>query len=386
MAICLASLVSGPIQRYLDHMRYFLAMSLLFVPLSADAEATRHTVVSIHGEAFRINDKPTYAGRSFNGMKIEGLLLNARLVQGIFDDLNPETREQWKYPDGPWDADRNTREFCAAMPEWRRRGLIAFTINLQGGSPQGYSKKQPWLNSAIAPDGSLRPEYMARVERILDKADQLGMVVILGYFYFGQEPRLADEAAVVKATQNATDWLLARAYTNVVIEIANECNNINYHEIIQPKRAAELIELVQARSAGKVKSPARRLLVSTSLTGGKVPTDAMAAACDFLLLHGNGVKQPDGIRKMVDDTRKLNTYHGQPILFNEDDHFAFDQPDNNFLAAVSRRAGWGYFDYRIGEEGFDEGYQSVPVNWGISSARKRGFFNLLSKLTGADGN
>jgi hypothetical protein len=33
-------------------------------------------------------------------------------------------------------------------------------------------------------------------------------------------------------------------------------------------------------------------------------------------------------------------------------------------------------------EAFDDGYQSVPVNWGISSARKRGFFNLLSEITG----
>jgi len=30
----------------------------------------------------------------------------------------------------------------------------------------------------------------------------------------------------------------------------------------------------------------------------------------------------------------------------------------------------------------DEGYQSMPANWGISSARKRGFFNLLREMTG----
>ena len=28
------------------------------------------------------------------------------------------------------------------------------------------------------------------------------------------------------------------------------------------------------------------------------------------------------------------------------------------------------------------GYQSVPVNWGISSIRKRGFFNLAKEITG----
>ena len=54
-------------------------------------------------------------------MKVEGLLMNSRMVQGILDDLNPQTRDRWKYPDtGKWDAGRNTREFIAAMPEWRR--------------------------------------------------------------------------------------------------------------------------------------------------------------------------------------------------------------------------------------------------------------------------
>jgi hypothetical protein len=71
-----------------------------------------------------------------------------------------------------------------------------------------------------------------------------------------------------------------------------------------------------------------------------------------------------------------------PILFNEDDHFDFDKPDNNMLAAVSEYASWGYFDYRMRGEGFDEGYQSIPVNWGISSERKRGFFRLLREMTG----
>ena len=110
------------------------------------------TTVSIVGDSFFINGKPTYAGRTWNGHSIEGLLFNSRMVQGIFDDLNPETSSQWAYPDTrKWDAERNTNEFIAAMPEWRRHGLLAFTLNLQGGSPYGYSKQQPWENSAFDP-------------------------------------------------------------------------------------------------------------------------------------------------------------------------------------------------------------------------------------------
>ena len=60
----------------------------------------RQTVVGIEGSSFLVNGQPTYRGRVFNGVKVEGLLLNARMVQGIFDDLNPETRKLWAYSDG----------------------------------------------------------------------------------------------------------------------------------------------------------------------------------------------------------------------------------------------------------------------------------------------
>ena len=124
------------------------------------------TAVEIVADRFHINGKPTYAGRTWRGMRIEGLLMNSRMVQGIFDDLNPATRDMWVYPDTEsWDPDRNTREFVAAMPEWRRHGLLAFTINLQGGSPQGYSQDQPWHNNAFTADGALRPTISAGSSR-----------------------------------------------------------------------------------------------------------------------------------------------------------------------------------------------------------------------------
>jgi hypothetical protein len=79
----------------------------------------------------------------------------------------------------------------------------------QGGSPQGYSQgRQPWHNSAITAGGELRPDFMGRLGRILDLADELGMVAILGLFYFGQDERLGGEAAVLRAVDGAADWVL----------------------------------------------------------------------------------------------------------------------------------------------------------------------------------
>ncbi|HET6573236.1 MAG TPA: hypothetical protein VFG68_06520 [Fimbriiglobus sp.] len=356
-----------------------LALLLLFaLPAAAADPPQRKTEVSIRGEQFFINDEPTYKGCTWKGKKIEGLLMNSRMVQGNFDDLNPETRGNWAYPDTKtWDADRNTREFVAAMPEWRKHGLLAFTLNLQGGSPKGYSKGQPWHNSAITADGSLRPKYMARLEKILDRADELGMVAILGIFYFGQDQRLTDEAAVKRATDNAIDWLFDRGYRNVLIEVNNECNVRYDHAILKPDRVHELIERVKARTRD-----GRRFLVGTSYGGGKVPEPNVVKASDSLLMHGNGVKDPARIAQMVRQARQVEGYRPMPILFNEDDHFDFDKPANNFVAAVGEYASWGYFDYRMQGEGFDAGYQSVPVNWGISSERKKGFFKLLGEITG----
>ena len=116
--------------------RSFLAIAALpaLYPLQSHAQA-RKTDVTIRGDAFYINGRPTYAGRMFDGKRVEGLLMNIRVVQGIFDDLNPDTAARWVYPDTKrWDPDRNTTEFMAAMPEWKRHGVLAFTINLQGGS------------------------------------------------------------------------------------------------------------------------------------------------------------------------------------------------------------------------------------------------------------
>jgi len=334
-----------------------LALILLLLP-----QAARKTEVSIQGDAFLINGKPTYAGRTWNGRKIEGLLLNSRVVQATFDDLNPETRKRWAYPDTKaWDPERNTKEFLAAMPGWRRHGLLAVTLNLQGGSPEGYSKDQPWHNSAFTEDGSLRPEYLARLERVLDQADLLGMAAILGIFYFGQDERLKDEAAVVRGLDAALDWVKAKGWRNVLIEVDNECNVRYDHAILKPERVHELIE--RTRKKG--------FLAGTSYGGGTVPKENVVRASDFLLLHGNGVKEPAKIAELVRKARAVPGYRPMPVLINEDDHFDFDKAENNFTAAVGEYCSWGYFD--PGKNDYGDGYQSPPVNWGLNTDRKKAF-------------
>src|SRR5688572_16792512 len=367
--------------------RTFLTMAALpaLYPIGGRAQ-TRRTELTIKGDAFLINGRPTYPRRRFNGKRVEGLLMNIRVVQGIFDDLNPETAARWVYPDTKrWDPERNTNEFAAGMPEWKRHGVLAFMINLQGGSPgfaggrgrgggaapgaipapaaeaaaqpagapgtapagtpaptaapaaggegggRGRGPAGPQLeNSAVDPEGHLRPAYMARLNRILDRADELGMVAIVGYFYFGQDERLKDEAAVRRGVLNATNWILDAGYRNVLVEVNNECNISYDHDILKPARVPELIQLVQKQARN-----GRRLLVSTSFggttSGGQrdhpdTPiTSAVVKESDFVLIHGNGPNDPALIKRCIAGTRSLPGYRTMPVLVNEDPNFSFSE-------------------------------------------------------------
>lgn len=140
-------------------------------------------------------------------------------------------------------------------------------------------------------------------------------------------------------------------------------------------RVHELIERVKGVEQG-----GRRLPVGTSYGGGTVPGENVVRASDFLLIHGNGVKDPKRIAEMVDRTREVPGYRPMPILFNEDDHYDFERPENNFVAAVSRYASWGLLD--IGQNNYRDGFQCPPVDWSISTERKRAFCDLLKEMTG----
>jgi hypothetical protein len=174
---------------------------------------------------------------------------------------------------------------------------------------------------------------------------------------------------------NATGWVLDHGYRNVMIEINNECDLHYTYAILHPGRVEELIARVHNAERNGL-----HLLVSTSFSG-PLPKPGVIANADFILVHGNSVKSP---ARITDSVRKIRLMcdKPKPILFNEDDNYNFDKPENNFVAAVTGHVSWGYFDYRRKGEKFNAGFQSVPADWTINSERKRAFFQLLSQITG----
>ncbi|WP_298985541.1 hypothetical protein [uncultured Roseibium sp.] len=353
------------------------------------------TRVSIDGEKFLIDGTPTHKGRTWKGHQVEGLLFNNRVVQAIFDDENPETRHQWVYPDtGVWDPERNLEEFCAVLPEYKANGCDAVTINLQGGMPITKTETvQPWLNTAIDPEGNLKSAYLHRLDRLLKAADIAGVVVIVGLYYFGQDKYISDEDAVKRGVINACDWLLKSGHENILVEINNEADIPHYtHDVLMPGRVHELIALAKSRSL-----EGRRLLVATSFAGGAyhmrhngvldlsdsnglqngIPTEDVLEVSDFALVHTNEMNMAN-TREVVRRTREREAFKRcpMPVVINEDSIAV-----TNLFAAVEEYAPWGYYDQ--GDNNYRDGYQSVPVNWAINTPSKRSFFDAVAEVTGA---
>lgn len=307
------------------------------------------TTVSIVGSDWYVNGTVTN-----DGAEAEGMLINSRMVNAIFEDENSATVTYWGTN---WDPERNTDAFIAMIPTYASYGLDAVTISLQGGRPR-YGN-QDWINTAFRADGSLKSAYMDRAARVIEALDANGMVAILTLFYFGQDQRITSEAAVKTAVDRAVDWVLAQGFTNVVIEVANESDHSTYdHAILRPDRVHELIERVRTRSGG-------RLLASVSMMGGQIAPQRVLDASDFHLPHGNG-QSTSQVTNMVATLRSRSP--GKPIDFNEDSTNLA-----NMKAALDAGAGWGYYDRT--------GYQTVPADWGINTTAKKAFFDLVRNVT-----
>ena len=266
------------------------AAVILALPSFVRGEDGSHTRVTVINGQWHINGAITHPGSA-----AEGRLMNARMVNAIFED-------RAKHPE--FDPEANTSRFVARIPDYAAQGVNAFTICLQGGMP-GYEGA---VNSAFAPDGSMRDEYLRRAERVIRACDRNGMVIILGLYYQRQSAILRDESAVRAGVVNAARWVRERGFQNVLVEIANEYPHQGFvHALIrEPQGQASLIKLAR--------DTAPDLLVSASGYGDGAIDPEVAAAADFLLPHWNSVK----VEQIPTRLAALKKF-GKPIVTNEDD-------------------------------------------------------------------
>jgi hypothetical protein len=287
-------------------------------PAPSQPSSSGRTAVSIHGNRFYINDVITY-----RGTPAEGLLMNARMVNSVFEDT---TRSDF-------DPEANTDEFIRAMPDYVAHGVLGFTVSLQGGNPS----YEGAVNTAFRSDGSLKSTYLARVKRVIQAADSLGAVVILSLFYQRQDQHLANADAVQAGVVNAMRWITNEGFGNVVVEIANEYNWPGFdHSIINTTTGmTSLINLAKATAPHVSVSASAPVASAFGEPYARLAPD-VAKASDYLLIHGNDVD--DSTLATAIDALKS---YGKPIVINEDPSESVGA--RRARLAVQHGASWGLF-------------------------------------------
>lgn len=372
----------------------FVGISVWVLLLAISAEG--QTTIGIRGSKFTINGEVTYTAASgFPAavQSIEGSLLNVRAVQAIFDDANfPQAGSKsnpydthgfgpvsFDYPDAPFAAERNLQEFLAALPTWRKCGVLAITVNLQGGGPTDGNfgtHTQPQLNSGFDSKGNLKPAYAERLRRVIQEADKLGMVVIVGYFYQGTEARIdasPHDQYIAEAIRQASEFLRNLPNRNMLIEVANEVAEFMYptHPLLQPERIVDSVRLAQDAVHHEI--PVSFSWIGDPPSRASRGYQALRGA-DYVMFHGN-LQTPDALHERIHAYRKAAGYD-RALLINEDGVSTF-----NLQAATEEHVGWGYYDQ--GLNNYRNGFQSVPIDWKIGTLTKWIFFDQVARLTGS---
>ena len=236
--------------------------------------------------------QPTYSGTPYR-RQARGKLMLVRLAQSLFDDERLEEQA--------FDPDRNTQQVIDALDFYKQHGVLAISVGLQGDNPRygetinGVSRnraaksaaKTSALVSAFRSDGSLKAEWLGRLERLLNAANQRGMVLCLTYFHPGQDEIFESPNAIAAAAKNITDWLIKKDFRNVVINVADEWDLDGRswgHARFIPENIDRFVELIRER----FNHADYTLPIGASSSGSMRYPDSLAQVCDVVLLHGNG--------------------------------------------------------------------------------------------------
>lgn len=308
----------------------------------------KKTILSTVGEKFYINGRPTYEELGVPE-KSRGLLMNARFIQGVFDDA--EDRARFNRFGRTFDPEANTDALIKALPAWYNAGLRAFTVGFQGGGPCFTMSNDSINNNPFSEDGRrIDPKYCARMARLLDAADELGMAVIVSLFYCGQIHRIAYAQPIMNAVRSVCAFLREGGWYNVIIEVANEYDIGPFSAaplIQQPQGMAALIDLARHESG---------LMVGSSGGGGVVHRE-VAAASDVVLIHGNGISRQQ-MAICIDKARRFAP--NRPIVCNED-----SQALSNMQVCLDMGVSWGYYNNLTKQE--------PPADWSITPGEDRYF-------------
>lgn len=319
-----------------------------------------HTKLTIDSTKFLINNQLIYSELKSCNPAYHGLMMNARFIQGVFDDKQDVARFH-RYG-RTFDPDANTDALIASLQSWYDHGLRAITVGFQGGGPCFTIDNLTIQNNPYTADGTaIDPAYLDRMARIINAADKIGMVVIVSLFYGAQSRFFADDQAVLQAVKTASHWLCDQQFTNVLIEIANEHDIPDfapYPILATPDGIVTLIQTAK-EIAG--------MPVGCSGTGGYF-NEAIAHASDVILIHGNGQTRQQ-FYNLIQKAKAITP--ARPIVCNED-----SQAVSRLQVAFDEQVSWGYYNNMTKQE--------PPTDWTITLGEDAYFAHRMATALGLD--
>jgi hypothetical protein len=318
------------------------------------------TKITIDKNDFFINGKKVYSDLKNSKKESQGLLMNARFIQGIFDDKADPTRFE-RFGFGKWDADAQTDRLIAALPQWYHYGLRAFTVGIQGGGPCFTLDNKSIDNNPFGEDGlNFDPAYAERLDRLIKASDAIGMVVIVSILYGAQSRRIKDGKGIRNAVIRASRWLKDQSYSNVLIEVANEMdvNQFENHKIVyEAEGASALVDLAKYESGG--------IPVGCSPKGGSRYRE-LAEVSDYVILHGNECSR-QSFYNMIQEVRTWCP--DKPILCNED-----SQAVSQLKVSEKTHTSWGYYNNLTKQE--------PPTDWSVQPGEDAFFVMRMAEMLG----
>ena len=266
------------------------------------------------------------------------------------------------------------------MPEWRRHGLLGFTVNLQGGSPQGYSQGPALAQHAPStPTARCAPDYLGRLGAHPRPGRRAGhgrrsSATSISARTSGCGTRRPSAAAV----DGGDGWLLDRGLPQRPRRDQQRVRRSAYeHAILKPDRVHELIE----RGQGAARRPAaagRHELSAAGASRGerrrglRLPAAARQRRRPTRPGSRRWSRTRGGCAEVPADADRVQ--RGRPLRL---------RPAGRTTCRGGARALRLVGLLRPGREQLPRRLPVAPVNWGINTDRKRAFFGLLKEVTGS---
>ena len=105
-----------------------------------------------------------------------------------------------------------------SLDRLERCGAGSFSIQLQNEAP---TAKGPAAGGDLyRSDGSLDPQRLERLGRLLEEADERGLIAVVTLFRWERDEIFDSSEAIVVAARNVARWLIAENRRNVILDLA----------------------------------------------------------------------------------------------------------------------------------------------------------------------